>query len=228
MPWQCITKVGCLGCKDKILMLTGFPRSATKGTVMFHAEFGIKAFHQRFCAPAHLRLMDYSFKNPPKIVEDYVSYKSSMISGNGFEASWDLGNFIYLLSLKKPEINWLITIRNPKEACNSLTHYRVYKDPVETAAIYYLFHYDRILKQIKLMDEKPKWIDFDAYVGGAYIDSFFSYWDVDKTKYTYKKADRFLSKKINNFGKYRLFDSNNLFKSCEQITDKIKNECAEF
>ena len=70
--------------------------------------------------------------------------------------------------------------------------------------------------------------DFDKYINGGYIESFFSYWPINKSKDNVSKALKFLKKKVNNRGAYKPKNLLHLFESCREITEKIKNECTEF
>lgn len=211
---------------DRPIILVSFPRSATASTARFLKKFGVHAVHQaRPTTTTNSDPIKFSFTSG---VEDKYS-KAKVKSLYQFEASWELSWHILSLQKLNPEIQFLIMLRNPINACNSLRHYRItnkLKRNIDDLALMWTSLHQVIFQQAIRMKDKPKWMLFEKYIKGYYTEKLFNLFNIPITKQNVEQANKFLSGKINTRGEYKL-ENSPYFALCEQIQDIITTSLEE-
>ena len=200
--------------------------------------FGIPSGHQ-LCLPGTGKMNPFNPLRPPMYAQGHIQDKAESIKP-GFEANWALAHYIYGISQKIPHVVWLLIVRDPKGACNSLANFNIADwrgaDILETTNCYNET-WASILRQVLLMPVKPYWLDFDRYIRGWYIAPLFSLFDIPLTLKNKKKALNHLDIRVRSSGNYkpvdvqlyprRTRDVRTIFQIGRQITATVKDQCSE-
>lgn len=187
------------------VVLVGYARSGTTSISRFFKEFGVKSFHQRKDPGRHLNYPCYHLVDERR---DYVLKKAEDIrsTGTAFEASWELSYYMAALANECPEVDWLVMIRDPKDACNSLKKFRRKKAAIRDLMLHWCELHLTLLQQIKYMRKPPKLLLFEKYIQGGYNAQLFNLFGIERNKDNCMKAQEFLKQKVNSSGEYELFD----------------------
>lgn len=190
----------------KRVFLTGFCRSGTMSIAQFFQKFGIKSYHQK-SDPQAGNMTPYDFRKPPSWAADYIKRKAAGIKGSdiAFESSWGIAHYLYGMSLNIPSAKFLIMVREPVSACNSiraLGHKRHPQD-IDELALLYNMTFLSLLWQSSIMVNKPQWMDFDNYTRGEYTSALFGLFGVPETASNILAAKKHLNEKVNTSGPYR-------------------------
>ncbi|GAF72498.1 unnamed protein product [marine sediment metagenome] len=174
---------------------------------------------------------------PPVYAQGHIDSKAKSIKP-GFESNWALAHYVYGLSQKLPGAVWLLIIRDPKWACNSLSNFNNADwrgaDVLETCNCYNET-WAGILRQALLMKVKPYWMDFEKYVRGWYIEPLLSLFDIPLVEANKKKARNHLARKVRSSGNYNPVDvllyprrrQGSIFQIGRQITSVVRDQCPE-
>lgn len=237
----------------KYVILVGAWRSGTMSMTLFFQTFGIDSYHEyTYLQLEGMKLHDNYTEDLYKIFPKKDIEFMENVTEPRFEASFRLSFFMYSLSKKFPEIEWLLMMRDPKETCNSfkkLCNDTRKNQPdgiekynkIENWVNCYTEIYLTIIRQVQLMDKKPKWLDFKKYTEGKYVKQLFELFDIPYTLENRMKAQYQLKKKINHCGEYELEDSYlypqnyehfffkdySIFEFPKQVTTILKNMCKE-
>lgn len=228
---------------NKKVMLAAFARSGTKSIADFFRLYGIQSGHQPFAFPDVTGC--YDILNPPKAVDDWIEERSENLMT--FEACWSSSYILYQLQKARPEIEFLIMIRSPRGACNSLLHFfhhaaRAHKYynydmhpniTLDTCASKYNEIYIMLIRQILAMDPRPRLLKFEDYVQGKYIEPLLDLFEIEKSEENLGKAKNLLSHKVNSRGDHDYKNTQKhanvfpLFGQGEQLYKIIESLCQE-
>jgi len=197
---------------DKKVHLAAFARSGTKSIADFFRLYGIQSGHQPWAFPDETGC--YDILNPPKIVEEWIEKRSKNLMT--FEACWSSSYILYQLQRVRPELEFLIMIRNPGDACNSMLHFlhhgaRAHKfynydlHPAATldlCASKYNEIYIMLIRQILAMDPRPRFLKFENYIQEKYTKPLLDLFEIEKSEKNLRKAKNLLNNKVNSRGEY--------------------------
>jgi len=217
------------------VILAGHSRSGTTSMAHFFKKLGVPSGHQQW-QPKKTRCIPYDLDNTPGWAREYADKRAGRINTQmpeGFEADWELSYFIYLLHRRLPKVVWLVTVRDPVMACNSLRTYNV-KLPIEQIARHYCEVYLFIIEQALRMQVKPLLVTFEDYIEGKYNRKLAALFD----KPVNLEAKKILEKKIRTSGPYDVHDSpmysgywcnkdDSIFEQCTQVLKILRGVCLD-
>ena len=208
------------------VMLTGFCRSGTTSIAQFFERFDIPSYHQKL-GPGKENMIPHGILAPPPWANEYVKKKAAQVRGSwGFESSWEFSHYMYELSLALPDVQWLILVRPPYHACNSLKAHNRRDDPIDKLAGLYIEVYKSLISQIESMKRRPMWLDFHRYISGRYVEPLFALFDIPRCDATMRLAHDHLTKKIRTAGEYKMHDSE-LFPEGFDLLKRLTWSCRE-
>jgi len=188
------------------VILTGFCRSGTTSTAQFYSLFGVPSHHQKL-GPGRANMRPYDYADPPAWAHNYMDRKAAAInSSDGFEASWEVAHFIYLLSQRCPQVFWLLMLRDPAAACNSLRKYNRKGTEIADLAALYEETMLGILEQCLMMTSRPRWLDFERYIAGGYTGALLDLFGIPLTMDNRELAAGHLGRKVRSSGEYAVQD----------------------
>jgi hypothetical protein len=196
---------------------------------LFH-KLGVSAYHQKTDPPA-AAMAPYNFKNPPSWATGHITRKAQTIKKQEkpyFESSWAMSHYIYLISLEFPEADFLILLRDPDKACNSLRSMSPSRHSrnIDELALLYNMTLLSILNQSIAMERRPRWIAFDKYIRGESTPALFSLFGIEPSATNQTVAESHLAEKINSSGSYDLKWSP-YFKEGRQVVRHLKRALKE-
>jgi hypothetical protein len=196
----------------------------------FFHKLGIPAYHQGTDPPA-AAMTPYNFKNPPAWAAGYITKKCTAIKKQGdpcFESSWGIAHYIFLMSLEFPEADFLILLRNPIYACNSLRAFgrSRHSRNIDEVALLYNQTLLSLLTQSILMERRPRWMDFDRYAKGGYISALFKLFGIPESANNLSIANDHLKIKVNSSGSYDCQQSE-FFDEGRALVDRLKAATVE-
>lgn len=208
--------------------LTGFCRSGTKSISQFFRKLGVESYHQKM-DPSRGNMTPYDFRSPPSWAAEYIKRKADRIKSSSlvFESSWGMAHYFYGLSLEVPEAEYLIMVRDPGDAANSLRKFGRHGDDIEELALMYNMTLLSLLWQASIMVRRPQWLDFDKYTRGEYTSALFGLFGIPETAENLLTARRHLDEKVNSSGQYELEWSEH-FKIGRFLADALKTTIGEF
>lgn len=210
---------------DKVV-LTGFCRSGTTSIAEFFKLFDIPSYHQKIGPGKNIMQAHNIFYPPAREMIYYDRKAKSLRNSRGFESSWEFAHFMYGLSNRAPNMKWLIMLRDPEDACNSLKNYNMKNSTIDALADLFNDTILSVYKQARIMDPQPRWMDFEKYIAGEYTRPLFSLFDIPTDINNLEKAKTHLTKKIRTSGEYEKQDSVN-FVIGRDIVGLIKKTCPE-
>ena len=199
------------------VIYTGFARTATTSMAILGRELGINSGHQVKSPPGRIR-SPYDYKNPPMAYEGYAKWKSNNLCH--LDSDWSLHPYLYLLEKQKPDIRFLVGLRDPVEAISSLYYMgQVFRD---SGLVELIRRYDctylMILEQVFLMKTPPKLMLFEKTIQGKYNETLFGVLGLDYNETNRNIAKKSLKKKYRTSGDYtNLPDEGRTFERSKQI-----------
>jgi hypothetical protein len=181
----------------------------------FFQKFGIESHHQRM-DPSAGNMTPYNFRNPPPWAASHIKKKSANIKKQtvAFESSWGMAHYFYAMSLEFPDAEFLIMLRDPVCACNSLRalNHNQHRKGLDELALLYNMTMLSLIWQSQLMERKPRWLDFNKYVTNEYRRGLFRLFDIEDSADNRLIARKHLQTKINSSGHYN-------YQSCPYFAD---------
>ena len=214
------------------VILVGYARSGTASIARTLFHMGLEhSVHEALPRPGDIP--PYDIFNPPPAVPMFLEWKNFWLN---FESNWEYSKWMYVIQQKCPDISFWIMLRDPVFACNSMVlhalkiHRRHYS--IKLCARKYDEIYSFMIEQIIHMNPRPKWLSFEKYVKGEYIDKFIEYFKLPE-EHARKEAEKMLKIKMNSHGDYILQDTpkdQNVMsdlEKCQMMCRIIENLCEE-
>jgi hypothetical protein len=166
----------------------------------------------------------YNFRNPPPWADEYIKRKTKRTekSDIAFVASWGMAHYFYGMSENISGV-FLIMIRDPVYACNSLKALRISRHSrnIDELALLYNMTFLSLLWQSSIMVNKPRWMDFDKYVSGLYTPALFRLFDIEGSATNLFIAREHLNEKVNSSGEY-VTEWTDYFKIGKMLAENLK------
>ncbi len=210
-------------------------RSGTKSLYWFFSQLGINSHHQNLSLYSREGdIIPYDMKNIPKKIIAHVDLFSQRIpdpnAKNYFNSDWAASPIMLPLHQLKPNIKFLITVRDPISAANSLRRIRMKDDHPAYHIDYFvdawLRLYTLILNQSELITPKPTLLKFGDLISGKYDNFLLKLFNLKTTGPNKLIADVHWAKKVNSLGKYKTDKpSPSLLRKCSTLIKKLEAVC---
>lgn len=210
-------------------IVCGVPRTGTECLAKLLGVFGLKSAHQQRPEPAEfVQRFSYDAANPPPCVREFA--RLAAYQEGDATASHSLIWYLAAIQRVRPEVRFLLPLRDPRTVCSSWRHMdreaRVRKVRLEPAwyAESYRQAYDFALEQARVMAHPPVWYDARRMFHGEYLDALCGYVGGDPARR--QAAWKFLAKPTNHRGNYDLLPED-LFGPCRAALAALQAECEE-
>lgn len=151
-------------------------------------------------------------------LNDYIElFPSSMGTGDDWAAvGWGVGIAMLPMSIRYPEFEWRVILRNPVDTINSLSYYR--KVHISQCINKWIQYHVFLLKQIDCMVTRPKVIEFSELCTGALDDKMLA-------MFGGVRETNVWNIKHNSVGEYIPQNIGMMADVCNAISDVIREAC---
>jgi len=210
-------------------IVCGVPRTGTECLAKLLGVFGLKSTHQQRPEPAEfVQRFPYELMAPPPCVREFA--RLAAYQEGDATASHSLIWYQAPIQWIRPEVRFLLPLRDPRTVCSSWLHLdreaRVRKVRLEPEwyAESYRQAYAFALEQARVMPTPPVWYDARGMFHGEYLDALCRYVGGDPARR--QAAWDHLKRPTNHRGSYPLLDDG-LFDGCRKTVEVLKAELEE-